>query len=128
MVASIGALEGFRQGGLGSGRPGLGSSMGDCQRSPSGPGLDLLNRSTAPLTRLGRIPTCDTRFRSSIRVCPGCCRQLVRWPERGAGVRLRPASLMSGVDVGRLLIRSSTEFGRGDGARGTRMTAGFGWR
>lgn len=30
---------------------------------------------------------------------PRCCRRLVRRPDRDAGVRLRPASLMSAADV-----------------------------
>jgi hypothetical protein len=39
-------------------------------------------------------------------------RRRVRQPDRGAGVHLRPASLMSAVDVRSLLIRSSGEIGR----------------
>ena len=39
------------------------------------------------------------------RVHSGCCRRLVRRPDRDAGVRLCPASLMSAVDVRSFLIR-----------------------
>lgn len=55
----------------------------------------------------------DTRFRSSIRACSGCCRRLVRRSDMDAGVGPRPASLMSAVDVRSLLIRSSSRIGQG---------------
>lgn len=47
----------------------------------------------------GRNRTCDTRFRSSIRACSGSGRQMVRRPDRDAGVCPHPAVLMSLVDV-----------------------------
>jgi hypothetical protein len=54
----------------------------------------------------------DTRFRSSIRARSRCGRRLLRRPDRDAGVRLRPTSLMSAVDVRSLLIRSSSAIGQ----------------
>jgi hypothetical protein len=69
-------------------------------------------RVSAHADRVERVPGRDHRFRSSIRGRSGCCRRLVRQPDRVAGVRLRPASLMSAVDVRSLLIRSSSQFGQ----------------
>lgn len=87
------------------GGPGVGAQRshgGRCltARSHSFPcrglsGASCLVRHGAP----GRIRTRDTRFRRSIRARFGCCSRLVRRPDRGVGVRHRPESLMSAVDV-----------------------------
>lgn len=57
----------------------------------------------------------EHRFRSSIRARSDCGQRLVRRPDRGAGVRLRLASLMSAVDARSLRSRCGVEithFGR----------------
>jgi len=47
-----------------------------------------------------------------MRARSGCDRRLVWQPDRDAGVRPRPESLMSAVDVSDLLIRSSMRISR----------------
>lgn len=54
----------------------------------------------------------EHRFRGSIRARFGCGRRLMGRPDRVAGIRPRPASLMSAVAVRSLLIRSSVGIGQ----------------
>jgi len=85
-----------------------GPAAAEASRSSVTTGVDVRRRCGGPRTMIGpgpfgwcpgRIRTCDTRFRSSIRARPWGRRRLVRRSCGGAAVCRRPASLMSALDV-----------------------------